>query len=333
LDCSEYISRYLAAQADDELAAHERVAANEHLAQCAPCRALLAQERALKLLVRRNTPLVRTPPNVRMRIRAALGEWAEPQLEDVAAYAHRPADKRPQPAVGEAFDYRRGAAVRRGLTGLSRNWHWASAASAAAILLIALAIFSGRPADRHAPLATPDVPAFDQAIGKYVSFRRDFAPNLPAEAYSNAYGAVYAWVQNRDPLQHVNTEATDKFNDVARAYREMSMPDDLLDLSAAGYTLLGARAGRLPDGRPVAYALYNNSGNTILSVSYPDASMAAPIGATDWLGMRSFYQYKGYSICLSFYPAGHYVSILLSRLPVKRLLVDVAAADSMIASR
>jgi anti-sigma factor RsiW len=328
LDCSEYIGKYLAAQADDELAPHECRVAGEHLAKCAACRALLAEERSLKALLRRNAGVVRTPPDVRLRIRAALGEIAETNLERQANYPNRTAVADRDNTAREGSDRGRAGVIRHGVARWSRNGLWASAGGVAAVLIVTLAIFAGRATNRPDTKSNPAVPAFDTAISKYLSFQRGFAPNLPPEAYSNADGAVYAWVQNRDPVQPVATEASDKFDDVARAYREMSMPDDLLDLSPAGYALSGGRADHLPDGRPVTYTLYTSGSGTILNICYPDSSMAAPIGAINWLGMRSFYEYRGYSICMSFYPAGHFVSILLSRMPVRQLLDYVAMADA-----
>ena len=109
------------------------------------------------------------------------------------------------------------------------------------------------------------------------------------------------------------------------------MPDDLLDLSPVGYHLAGGRAETLLDGRPITYTLYTSDARAILGIAYPDAAMAAPIGAINWVGMRSFYEYRGYSICMSFYPAGHFVSILVSQMPVSQLLNDVAAADATVA--
>jgi hypothetical protein len=334
LDCSEYIGQYLAAQADDELDANERRLAEDHLAKCADCRATLAEERSLKTLVRRHTGIVRTPPDVRLRIRAALGELADQGIERRANHPLRSPGVRQDNASHEHLDQVRGGILRRAAAQLSRHRTIASAGTAAALLLIVtLVLVAGRASNHGDRLAMRSVPAFDLAISKYLSFQRDFAPNLPPEAYSNSDGAVYAWVQDRDPVLRVAAEATDKFDDVARAYREMSMPDDLLDLSAAGYSLTGARADHLPDGRPITYTLYTGDKGTILNICYPDASMAAPLGAINWLGMRSFYQYKGYSICMSFYPDGHFVSILLSRMPVNQMLADVAMADANIASK
>jgi hypothetical protein len=334
LDCSEYKVKYLAAQADDELGAHERRLADDHLAKCASCRATLAEERSLKALVRRNAGIVRTPADVRLRIRAALGELADTNPDRRAHGARRAAVGRRDNGAREGFDQNRTGIFQRAAASLSHHRTSASVGTAAAlILIVTIAIFAARPSGLGNSVAMPPVPAFDLAIGKYLSFQSDFAPNLPSEAYANSDGPVYAWVQDRDPIQRVANQATDTFDDVARAYREMSMPDDLLDLSPAGYSLIGARADQMPDGRPITYTLYTGTNGTILSICYPDAAMAAPVGAINWLGMRSFYEYKGYSICMSFYPTGHFVSILLSRMPVRQLLDDVARADANVATK
>ena len=333
MDCRKYISEYVAAHADGELSPQERRATDQHLAKCASCRALLAEECSLKALIRSNAGIVSTPPDVRLRIRAALSDIAETKLDREPNYPAQASAPVRENAARDGFAHRRTATMRRGVAQLLRNRLWASAGGIAAVLIITIAIFSGRLAHRSDTGSSPAVPAFDRAIGKYLSFQRNFSPNVPPEAYSNTYGTVYAWVQNRDPVQRVATAATDTFDDVARAYREMSMPDDLLDFSPAGYRLAGGRAERLPDGRPITYTLYASDNGAILSICYPDASMAAPIGAINWFGMRSFYEYKSYSICMSFYPVGHFVSILVSRMPVNQLLNDVAAADSTIANK
>lgn len=323
MDCREYINEYLAAHVDGALTAQEQHSADEHLAKCSSCRVRLADERSLKALIRRDAGIVRTPPDVRMRIRAALGDVTETTLY-----------REPNRAASASRDGSRGQRTGTAFPGWARfsRTRLLAAIGGAAMLVIAVGMFAGREAPRGGGAATQIVPAFDMAIGKYLSMERNFKPNVPPEAYSNTDGAVYAWVQNREPVKRIATSATDTFDDVARAYREMSMPDDLLDLSPAGYRLAGGRAETLSDGRPVTYTLYTSDSGAILSVAYPDAAMAAPIGAVNWVGMRSFYEYRGYSICMSLYPAGHFVSILVSQMPVSQLLNDVAAADATVAS-
>src|SRR5579863_6956419 len=74
LNCGEYIDEYLAAHADGELSMRERRAADEHVGGCSRCRAQLADERALKALIRQHAGAVKTPGGVRLQIRAALAE-------------------------------------------------------------------------------------------------------------------------------------------------------------------------------------------------------------------------------------------------------------------
>jgi hypothetical protein len=343
LDCREYINKYLSAHADGELSPRQLRAADEHLAKCASCRALLAEERSLKALIQTNAGIVRTPADVRMRIRAAIGDIAEPRTNREPAYSAEAAMRRGAAAERDGVAGQRREAGRS-VAQSSRRWLWGSLGGVAAMLIVGLAVLAGHGSNPDGLAVIQPVPAFDMAIGKYLAVERNFSPNVPPEAYSNTDGTVYAWVQNGDPGQNTDpvrriatttseasTESSDTSDDVARAYREMSMPDDLLDLSPAGYHLAGARAERLSDGRPITYTLYESESGSILSICYPDAAMSAPVGAINWLGMRSFYRYKGYSICMSFYPAGHFVSILVSRMPVTALLNDVAAADSAIA--
>jgi hypothetical protein len=61
--------------------------------------------------------------------------------------------------------------------------------------------------------------------------------------------------------------------------------------------------------------------------------MAAPVGAAYASGVHSFYDYMGYSICLTFYPTGHFVSILVSRQPLQQLVWTVTLADTAIAAK
>jgi hypothetical protein len=177
------------------------------------------------------------------------------------------------------------------------------------------------------------VPAFDVAIGKYLQFQQAFVSNVPPEAYHSQDGVVYAWVEERDPVHRVVDDDSPDSADISRSYHEVNMPDDLFDFSAAGYRIAGARVDHLPNGGLVTYTMYQGEAGAILSLCFSDPTMAAPVGAAEWLGMRSFYTYKGYSICLSFYPTGHFVSILVTRMPMRQLLREVAGTDTMVVSQ
>jgi hypothetical protein len=61
--------------------------------------------------------------------------------------------------------------------------------------------------------------------------------------------------------------------------------------------------------------------------------MAAPVGAVYASGEHSFYDYMGYSISLTFYPTGHFVSILISRQPLQQLVWTVTRAETAIAEK
>jgi hypothetical protein len=85
----------------------------------------------------------------------------------------------------------------------------------------------------------------------------------------------------------------------------------------------------LPDGRPVTYTLYRRGPESILSLDLKDSQMSAPVGAVYWLGMRSFYEYKGYSLCVTFDSQYHSVSITVTRAPLTDLIRDIALSDAV----
>ncbi len=317
MDCQEYISEYLAAHADNEFTAQERRAAEDHLAGCPACRAQLAQERALKALIRQHVGIVKTPADVRRSIRAALAEVSE---RGFLAWNRRD-------SFGPIASARQAAEpVDKRLARLNRPWMWASVAASIVVLVVLIAgldMFSRR-ASRGIL-----VPAFDNAIGKFARFERDFEPNVPPDAFSDRNGILYAWVVDRDSL----TQLSDKVDDVARAYREADMPADIYHFEQSGYGLAGGRLERLSDGRAVTYTLYQGYQGNILSICYRDARMAAPVGAVYAAGVHSFYDYMGYSICLTFYPTGHFVSILISRQPLQQLVWAVTLAETAIAQK
>lgn len=259
-------------------------------------------------MVRRSAGIVKAPADLKSRIRHALDQAdRDAEAPWTARMAARLAIFR--------------SALRRA------PWVWAPPVGLAAAIALALALAIGLP--RRGPSASPPpVPEFDLAIARYRRFQREFIPNVPAEAYGNGDGTLYAWVINRDSVHRVSDEAeSDAFDDIARSYRSANMPDDIFQFAQAGYAIAGGRVDRMADGRPVTYTLYTGAAGQILSLCFSDPAMAAPIDAVNWLGMRSFYKYKGYSICLSFYPTGHFISILISQMPVTQMIRDVAAAD------
>jgi putative zinc finger protein len=317
VDCREYISEYLAAHADNELTAQERHAAEDHLAGCPACRSRLAEERALKVLLRQHAGIVKTPADVRRSIRAALAEVSE---RGFLGWNRRD-------SFGAIASARQAAEpVDKRLARLNQPWMWAAVAASILVLVVSIAgldMFSGR-ASREIL-----VPAFDSAITKFARFEHDFEPNVPLDAFSDRDGISYAWVVDRNSL----TELSDKVDDVARAYREADMPADIYHFEQSGYGLAGGRLERLPDGRPVTYTLYAGYQGSILSICYKDARMTAPVGAAYASGEHSFYDYMGYSICLTFYPTGHFVSILISRQPLQQLAWAVTLAETAIAEK
>jgi anti-sigma factor RsiW len=299
LDCQKYIDDYLAAHADGELTTRERNDADAHVRVCAVCRGRLADERTLKALVRQHSPLTRTPAEVRLRIRAALGEVAEPGFSS-------------QRASEDAE-----SVSARLLAGMRRPQVWAPFAVAASLIVI-LTIFAGRAGNRYQGPTVGPAPAFDLAVDRYRYFDRDFIANVPGRRYSEG---DYAWV--------IDTAAGDQVpvhDDLSRAYREAGLPDDVFDLSAAGFDLVGGRIDQLADGRPVTYTYYDGRGGALLDIRFRD-TMAAPSGAVSWLGLQSFYEYQGFSICLTQYPSGHFVSIMITRLPLDQFISDIATTD------
>lgn len=312
LDCRDYIDEYLSAHADNELTPSERRSVEDHLAGCAACRSRLADERTLKALVRQHSGIVKAPADVRLRIRAALGAMVE---ADLAGSRSRARYERSL-LFGEAP-----AGITRRIVSQARRARvWGPVVAAAA--LIGLVVLFGRPTGQV--LAEP---AFELAISKYDSFAQDFMPNVPAEAYSTDNGPYFAWVMNTDP----NKRVSDTLEDVADSYMRANMPDNLYNFDGSGYVLDGGRVDRLPDGRPVTYTLYQGSGGSgdvILNICLKAPRMMLPVGAIYWIETHSFYQYKGYSFCVTFYPTGHFVSIVVARMPVAKLIRNVALAEA-----
>jgi anti-sigma factor RsiW len=317
MKCREYIAGFLSADADDELDASERRLVDDHLGGCAACRARLANERAMKALIRRHSPLAKAPADVRLRIRAALGE-----MNDRPADSRRGANSMRAAGMTRALEAKTPGRFARVL-GSRRRLYVAAPALAALSIALIVALSSGGarpPAPAAQRLAVPE---FDLAIGKFGQMAGDFTPNVPVEAFNSNDGAYYAWVVSQDTAK----QAPDDRLDLVHSYSELGMPSDLYDFDSSGYALAGGRFDHLADGRAVTYTLYRGHDGALMNICIRNPRMAIPLGAMYWVGMHSFYRYKDYSLCVTFDPTARFVSIVVSRQPIIDLVRDVTLAD------
>lgn len=283
MNCEEYIANYLSAQADGELTPEEERAAAEHLGRgpgdgCAACRRRLADERLLKMLIRRQAATIKTPEELHARINAAL---------DRLDRAGRPR--------------RIGVAVMREL---ERPRTWIPLA-AAAVLIVALFVGGGMPRmDRRMRThgtgvsSIPATEALDEAVYSYETFETAFRPNVPS--YSLAA--------------------------IATAYGGAEMPDLMWNFQFAGYAVVGGRIDRLPDGNPVTYTLYHGRNGDILCTRYKASDFAVPPGAIGEHNGHLFYEYEGYSLCVTVSEQGRFICVLITSEPMNQLRHDVSLA-------
>jgi anti-sigma factor RsiW len=341
MNCDEYIDQFLSADADGQLSARERSLVEAHLRGCRQCRALLSEELALKASVRRHTGIIKAPADVRLRVRAALGEAAERDVRRAGILAkaglalRQDASRRSTSYIGRrkaaAPGSSRSEVANR--SGSARRWlalqlKRAQLLAPAGFLVLALAastvlfrvVFRSVPGQ---PIADyqQSIQVFDFAIGRLNELSQEFAPNVPAEAFSREGGAYFAWVEEGDPLHHVSAELPD----ISASYEKMQMPPEFCDFALAGYELVGGRVERMPDGKPVTYTLYRNQTRSILSIGLKQR-MSAPEGGY-WFDNHALYSYRGYSICLTIHPVGHFASIIVARAPMVELLRNVATSD------
>jgi hypothetical protein len=341
MNCDEYIERFLSAQADDQLTGNERRLADEHLRGCSRCGALLFEEQELKAQIRLHAGITKAPADVRLRIRAALGEVTEPgrQRSDSATRAGvfirkntvgrsiAPAMRRrtaaPAGSVSDAVYHP--ASWRRWLSIPAERARRLAPIGFVVIVLAATAVLF-RVSSRN--ITGPDtadykksIPAFDFAIDRFNRLSQEFTPNVPPEAFNSDSASYFAWVQESDPLHHVSAELPD----ISVSYEKIQMLPEFCDFALAGYELVGGRIDRMPDGEPVTYTLYRNRNESLLSIG-----LRKQIGAPDggyWFDAHALYSYRGYGICLTIYPVGHFVSIIVTRAPMVKLLRSVAVSD------
>lgn len=170
---------------------------------------------------------------------------------------------------------------------------WIPVALAAAAMF-AFVILHGGGAITPAHAVTP----FDVAVEHYARFAVDFEPTVKS---------------NSPP-------------DISAAYMDHHLPGLLWNLQPSGYKLVGGRVEYLRDGSPVAFTYYRGDTGSILCTYMRAPGFQPPPGAMSMNGVHNYYQYKGYSICLS-YPRGGYICILISRRPMNQFLEDIAASE------
>jgi hypothetical protein len=338
MNCDEYVDGLLSAHADGQLSESERRLADEHLRGCPQCRLQLAEEQALKASIRRHAGMIKTPGDVRLRIRAALGEISERRRRHVGALATmarslgKPASRPPvslvRPRVvskpGNSAAYRAGSARGWLATQVTRAQYLAPLAVVVITVAIAtvLSTIGFRSMSRQVMSENQEsIPAFDFAVDRFNQLSQEFTPNVPPEAFSREGGAYFAWVEDTNPLRHVSAELPD----ISVSYEKMQMPPEFCDFAQAGYELAGGRVDRLPDGEPVTYTLYRNGTESLLSIGLKQR-LSAPHGGY-WFGNHAMYSYQGYSICLTIYPVGHFASIIVTHGTMVELLSDVAASE------
>jgi Putative zinc-finger len=347
MNCDEYIDGFLSAHADDQLTAAERLLVEEHLHSCHKCRARLIEEHSLKAHIRHHATIVKTPADVRLRIRAALGEAVERDLQQPRSFerakelltnhaARRPPAFRTSirtatstASAGQAIY--RSASARGWLALQLKRVQYLAPVGFVVIMLAGAAFLLRLNFKSVSGLATPEyqrtIPIFDFAIDRFNRLSEEFAPNAPPEAYSRDDGAYFAWVEESNSLRHVSAELPD----ISTSYEKVQMLPEFCDFALAGYELVGGRIDHTPDGAPVTYTLYRNQAESILSIGLKQR-ISAPEGGY-WLGTHALYAYRNYSLCLTIEPVGQFVSIIVVRAPMVTLLRDVAASDIALRDR
>jgi anti-sigma factor RsiW len=174
---------------------------------------------------------------------------------------------------------------------LRRAAVWAPLALAAAAV-IAFVMMRGASTPAHA--ITP----FDIATDNYSHFAAHFEPN----------------VKSNSPA------------DISDAYLDHQLPGFLWNFQPSGYKLIGGRLDRLQDGSPIAFTVYRGDNGTILCTYMKAHGFGPPPGATRVIGGHTYYQYKGYSVCLS-YPHGGFMCVLVSRRSMNDFVQDIVASE------
>jgi hypothetical protein len=269
LDCGTYIADYLTPHADGELTGNQLAMAEAHVASCPQCAAALQEERELKAIVHVRAGMLRTPPQVRGSILAALDAA---DRRDTAQAAPQPRARR-NPRVVRTLRYAIPLAI------------------AAALAFVVIILRNPTPAESY--------PAFDYAVSHYDQFVDRFDPNVP----SGSPG------------------------DIAAAFMDHKMPGYLWNFQPSGYKLMGGRLEKMPDGRWVTNTFYRSDDGAILCSFVAYSGLKLPSDDNQDVGEHRMYEYRGHTICLTYFPSGKYICILVSRKPMKEFMQDIAASE------
>ena len=176
MNCYDYINEFLSAHADGELTGAELREAEAHVASCKECAARLADERAVKSLVRAHGGGAETPSAVRTKLLMLLAEEAA----------------RGEGALATDSGAHRDASHDRGMRMLRRPAIWLPLSLAAGLLLTFIAVrgFELFPRDSVTVVYRPGgVPDFDTAVAYFEKFDHQFNPNVPSQSYGDIAGA------------------------------------------------------------------------------------------------------------------------------------------------
>ncbi len=188
---------------------------------------------------------------------------------------------------------RAGHADRPGFSVIRRARLWLPVALAAAAMFAFVMLHGG-----NVPPAGA-VPAFDSALERYEIFNAHFVPNVPSASPA----------------------------DISDAYLGHKMPGLLWNLQPSGYRLVGGRLERLDDGSLAAFTFYRGEEGTILCAFMKAHGMQMPEGATQIVAGHNYYKYKGYSVCLSYYPRGDFICVLVSRKTMPYFIQDILGSS------
>jgi len=168
VDCREYIDNYLSAHADGELSDAELRDAQEHVSSCKSCATRLAQERQLKILLRKYAAKVATPSEVRERLLTRLADEAAGGDANAGQTRSRRVSAIRPPAIVIPL-------------------------AIAACLAAALVMVRGFGLVRHEKIVVVlhpgGSPEFDLAIANFERFNKRFEPNVPSSTYGDIAAA------------------------------------------------------------------------------------------------------------------------------------------------